>query len=342
MSKIFVLSALVVISSIVDYSTAVTLREGDIVMEALPKSLGENEAYKKWPNGVIPYEISSYYTSAQKNLILSGMEMIRSKTEGCISFVPRSSSHKNWISIKSLGGCFSNVGKSYYPGGQDLSLGNGCLFKGTIVHELCHAIGFWHEQNRPDRDSYVKINYGNINQGLWSNFDKYNKDYFKTPYDFKSIMHYDEYAFSNNRQKTIVPLQSGIDIIPAYSMTDSQILSNYDIQAIKTSYQCKAGSLVTTTKPSVTTTTTDFTFKIYNDRLSTFELYWWDVSNDKLHKYNTVKSGQTITQKASVGHEWVLYTTDSKWYAYFKIGSGKFTKSGATHKTSSLDWTYIG
>ncbi len=39
------------------------LKEGDIKIEALPRSLGENVAYKKWPKGVVPYILSTVYSN---------------------------------------------------------------------------------------------------------------------------------------------------------------------------------------------------------------------------------------------------------------------------------------
>ena len=66
--------------------------------------------------------------------------------------------------------CWSYVGmlskgalKAGYK--QELSLGNGCEFKGTAIHEIFHALGFEHEHSRPDRDKYIKINFNNISPG---------------------------------------------------------------------------------------------------------------------------------------------------------------------------------
>uniref|UniRef100_A0A0P4WGL6 Metalloendopeptidase n=1 Tax=Scylla olivacea TaxID=85551 RepID=A0A0P4WGL6_SCYOL len=66
--------------------------------------------------------------------------------------------------------CSSAVGK--VGGGQSLSLGTGCVHVGVVIHELMHAVGFWHEQSRYDRDSFVTIRWENIMYGLGFNFDK--------------------------------------------------------------------------------------------------------------------------------------------------------------------------
>ena len=38
----------------------------------------------------------------------------------------------------------------------------GCLYEDLIQHETMHALGFWHEHQRPDRNNYIKIYWNNI------------------------------------------------------------------------------------------------------------------------------------------------------------------------------------
>lgn len=50
-------------------------------------------------------------------------------------------------------------------GPQLLSVGPGCDKKGIIMHELMHAVGFWHEQSRTDRNKYVEVLWENVGKG---------------------------------------------------------------------------------------------------------------------------------------------------------------------------------
>lgn len=60
--------------------------------------------------------------------------------------------------------CFSSVGDQ--QNGQILSLGSGCDHKAVIEHELLHALGFYHEQSRTDRDDYVDIWLDQVTEGV--------------------------------------------------------------------------------------------------------------------------------------------------------------------------------
>lgn len=186
---------------------------------------------KAWPGGSIPYVISSSFSSQERGLIARAMAEYHQKT--CIRFVPRSS-HRDYIHILRGQGCSSSIGRN--GGSQVVSLGNGCVHFGVIIHELMHAAGFWHEQSRYDRDNYVTIYWANILPGLQYNFDK-NSNAFTTdlglPYDYSSIMHYGSYAFTKTYgAPTIVPKRSGVTI------GQRNGFSELDIQSLNLLYKC--------------------------------------------------------------------------------------------------------
>lgn len=145
------------------------------------------------------------------DLIERALNVYHEKT--CIYFVPRTAEHTDYISITSQNtGCWSSVGR---VGGQQIvnfQL-NGCLEKiGTVLHELMHVVGFMHEQNRENRDDYIDVVRDNISPGYEVNFDKAAKgtsNGFGVAYDFNSVMHYSQYAFSKNKRATLEPKVRG-------------------------------------------------------------------------------------------------------------------------------------
>ncbi len=119
-----------------------------------------------------------------------------------VRFVPRTNEF-NRLVITS-----SDVNNSFVGpvgGGQTVNVVSwGQRF--IIVHELIHALGSWHEQQRPDRNSFVQINLENVEPGQEFNFSIRGDVFPLGDYDFDSVMHYGQFTFSGNGQRTITVL----------------------------------------------------------------------------------------------------------------------------------------
>lgn len=217
--------------------------EGDILLEKLTnlKKQKNNTPQAlillrlggdRWPQAVFPYEISENLPLKNKLAVIEAIRAWEKTTT--IKFVEidssnRSAYHDYVVFIPTHGTtCSSFVGKQ--GGVQAIRLSARCNAMST-AHEIGHALGLWHEQSRADRDAYVRIMWENIEETYRYNFSQHitdGQDF--GDYDYQSIMHYTPYAFSKNGEKTIIPLQDGVEI------GQRNHLSLKDIAAINAMY----------------------------------------------------------------------------------------------------------
>jgi len=215
--------------------------EGDIIPDMNRNAIPQSS--RLWKDGIIPYVISDgYFFDEFPKLIRDSMKDLEEKTKvgskQCIKFVP-SNGKGDHIYIVDGKGCSSHVG-CQHTGRQIVHLAAGftfnCMSQGIIQHELMHALGFFHEQSRSDRDDYVTINWENIKKGFAYQFRKESSNNQGQPYDYESLMHYGSTFFgikgASGPKETITPKKKGVTL----GQRDGP--SEIDINEIRLLYKC--------------------------------------------------------------------------------------------------------
>ncbi len=152
------------------------------------------EKPQPWPGGVAPYDISKL-TPEQQAIAKRGMKRWED-TGAQITFVPRTT-QTEYIYFTGNTAAGNNTSQTGWRKGKRIDINITAFWwrqeEWMVAHELGHALGFFHEFQRWDRDKYVTIHYENIKPGREADYNwipETNWIVSGLPYDYRSIMHY--------------------------------------------------------------------------------------------------------------------------------------------------------
>jgi len=189
----------------------------------------------RWPNHTVHYRFADGESFPDKAEILKGIQDWADHT--CLDFVEVASNYDlpHILFRAQYDGCWSYVGFIGRPG-QVINLDpSGCQTAGITAHEIGHAIGFFHEQSRSDRDQFIRVFPDAIATGMASQFRRESTNNFGVPYDYSSVMHYPATAFSKEGFDTIVALKPfGQRLIG-----NREKLSHMDLLLTHRMYECQ-------------------------------------------------------------------------------------------------------
>lgn len=216
----------------INLAAGLNLFQGDILLPRTRNAMRDPSSRWKLP---IPYILADNLELNAKGAILHAFEMFRLKS--CVDFKPYEG-ESSYIIFQKLSGCWSMIGDQQV--GQNISIGEGCDFKATIEHEILHALGFFHEQSRTDRDDYVNIWWDQIITDYEHNFNTYDDNTItdlNTPYDYESLMHYGPFSFNKNESIPTITTK-----IPEFNTIIGQLpdFSAIDLIRLNRMYNCTA------------------------------------------------------------------------------------------------------
>ena len=281
---------------------------------------------RKWPNNVIPYTISA--TSNTRAEVLQAINYYNTKTN--LRWVARTT-QTDYVKFINSPGCWSYVGR--IVGMQEISLSsNGCGIGGAL-HEMGHALGFHHEQSRPDRNLYVRVRLDLIPTSIQNNWAIESEAKAFGPYDYYSIMHYNLFY---NGQKVIEVLKPGID---QSQIGNGIVLTPTDLSAVNFLYpkavtpppaptgQTFKASLTSAGLANFHSSVSGFTHlagtikgTLTGPAAADFDLFLEKLISGK---WITVADSQTVTSS-----EAVTYTATAgtyRWEVYSYSGTGSYT-----------------
>jgi hypothetical protein len=165
------------------------------------------ERPNRWTNGILYYEFDQSVSAAERQIFIDACS---DWSAGTPVRCQGRASERNYVLVHThsggteCGGFLTSCSALGMLGGkQDLWMYVEQWAGGvTVRHELGHAFGKIHEQNRSDRDNFVDIHVDRALPGSWPQFSIDPSAQLFSEYDYDSIMHYPNCAYSTNASCT--------------------------------------------------------------------------------------------------------------------------------------------
>jgi hypothetical protein len=137
-----------------------------------------------WRAGIVAYTIDG--DVARLDLINAAISGYEANTN--VRFVRRRE-HKDYVRFR-LDAQSPFVSDSIGRGGGEQTISISSASVASYYHEIGHALGLIHEQQRSDRDRFIIVHWDNIPEDRHHDFEMVEDSANSATYDFRSIMHY--------------------------------------------------------------------------------------------------------------------------------------------------------
>ena len=152
-----------------------------------------NAGIKLWPNAEVFYKFDSSVSYSMRQSINKAIQDFSAKTP--VLWTPHTNQQYYVKFVETASESSSNIGCMYSE--QEIRIWENPLY-GTVIHEMCHALGMEHEHCRADRDDHVICYQTVCVNGDNIRISPQNVNYIRsqTPplgeYDPGSVLHYRE------------------------------------------------------------------------------------------------------------------------------------------------------
>jgi hypothetical protein len=178
-----------------------------------------------WPKNAMGVPEIPYTITNGAPQLSNALTQFNNTFTGIIQFAPLNgqSDYVNFDfdSTNQSGQCESFVGRVGGPQGVG---GSAACDLGTLLHEMGHVVGLYHEMTRPDRDSFITLNFNNVIKGSEDEFAPQGDDYQDLGlFDYGSVMMYIPFAFSRNGGPVLGTIPPGMPLSNLVGYTAADI-----------------------------------------------------------------------------------------------------------------------